>query len=112
MRIHPIDPSVRAFWKSYPVRIPGASQCWKCNQETVLVQSMSGGFVTRNCPRCNTSSSLPEQVFRGLSLWVACPACKGRMLPEILPDKNYGYVCAECEIGIPLFELLPRWEDL
>ncbi len=112
MKIHPLDPNIRGFWKVYPVRIRGDSECPKCRQETVLVQSMSGGFVTQNCPRCNDPKTLPFDTFRQLGIWVACPECKSRMTPEILPDKNYGYICQQCDIGIPLFELLPRWEDL
>ncbi len=112
MRIHPVDPNVRSFWKIYPVRIPGGTQCPQCDQETVLVQSMGGGFVTRNCPRCNNFTTLPEDIFRQLAIWVACPECKSRMTPDILPDNNYGYTCRQCDIGIPLFALLPRWEDL
>ncbi len=34
------------------------------------------------------------------------------MVAEVLPDKNYGYVCRACDIGIPLFELVPRYQDL
>jgi hypothetical protein len=73
---------------------------------------MQGGFVSRNCPKCNIPGSLPEAAFRGLALWVACPGCKNRMAATILPDKNYGYACARCDLGIPLFALLPKWEDL
>jgi hypothetical protein len=112
MRIHTLDPSVRAMWRAYPVRIPGGSECRQCRQETVLVQSMQGGFVTRNCPRCNKPESLPEATFRALCIWVACPDCKTRMTPEVLPDLNYGYVCTPCAVGLPLFELIPRWEDV
>ena len=112
MRIHSVDPNVRSIWKVYPVRIPAGSKCLKCEQETVLVQSMNGGFVTQNCPRCNNSTTLPKHRFKQLAVWVACPECKSRMTPEILPDKNYGYTCRQCDIGIPLFALLPRWEDL
>jgi len=112
MRIHPLDPELRGLWKSYPVRIPGGSDCGRCNEETVLVQSMNGGFVTRNCPQCNSPTTLPEATFRQLQLWVACPKCKRRMSPSILPDRNYGYTCDECNIGIPLFELVPKWEEL
>jgi hypothetical protein len=112
MRIHALDPSVRAIWKEYPVRIPGGSKCNDCGLETILVQSLEGGFVTRNCPRCNKFESLPERVFRALQVWVACPRCKGRMAPCVLPDHNYGFECSHCDIGLPLFELVPRWQDL
>jgi hypothetical protein len=73
---------------------------------------MRHGFVTRNCARCSKKDNLPEAVFRQLGLWVACPECKERMAADILPDKNYGFVCESCGIAIQLFALLPRWEDL
>ncbi len=112
MQIHPLSPDIRNFWKAFPLRIPGGSQCSDCGQDTVLVQSMNGGFVTRNCPKCNKPTTLPSSVFEGLDLWVACPQCKDRMESSTLPDKNYGYVCQACVVGIPLHAILPRWEDL
>ena len=112
MEIYQIDPSVREMWRTYPVRIPGGSQCPRCDVETVLVQSMEGGFVTRNCAHCNDSTPLPKDVFFSLNLWVACPECSRRMTPNELPDRNYGYVCRKCDVGIRLSDLLPRWEDL
>jgi ssDNA-binding Zn-finger/Zn-ribbon topoisomerase 1 len=112
MTIHPVDPDIRKFWKAFPLRIPGGSTCFHCREETVLVQSMKGGFVTRNCPTCNKSDTLPELTFKRLGLWVACPRCKARMKAEVFPNKNYGYMCVTCGIGIPLFELLPKYEDL
>lgn len=112
MRIVPADPTIHDFWKIYPVRIPGESRCESCREDTVLVQSMTGGFVTRNCPRCNHSDTLPQSVFRALRVWVACPECKRRMSPEVLPDKNYGFICTTCSVAFPLFALLPRYQDL
>lgn len=111
MKMHPVDPKVRKFWKVFPLRIPGGSDCEDCGEETVLVQSMKGGFVTRNCSKCNKPTTLPNAVFWKLNLWIACPKCRGRMAHRIL-GKNFGYACKDCDIGIPLFELLPRWADL
>jgi hypothetical protein len=34
------------------------------------------------------------------------------MSPVVLPDRNYGFACEACSVGIELFELLRRWEDL
>lgn len=107
-----IGSTIRDFWRAYPVRVPGHSTCGICNEPTVLVQSRDGGYVTRSCPKCAYYHPLPEPIFRKLDLWVACPKCKGRMEPDILPDKNYGYVCHLCNVSIALFELLPRYEDL
>ena len=112
MKIIPQNPKIQDIWGAYPIRIPGGSICVNCQQETVLVQSMNGGFVTRNCPKCNRKETLPESVFKELKVWVACPKCKKRMEPEHLPDSNYGYICTLCDIGIPLYHLVPRWEDL
>jgi hypothetical protein len=104
--------TIRGFWRAYPVRIPGHLTCGKCHEQTVLVQSRDGGFITRSCPMCEFHQTLPEAVFRELDLWVACPRCKKRMEPNVLADKNYGYVCHLCNVSIALFELLPRYEDL
>jgi hypothetical protein len=112
MKIYPLDPEIRKIWKIYPVRIPGGSTCHSCHEETVLVQSMDGGFVTRNCPLCNKEATLPEHIFKQLNLWVACPKCKKRMASQKLPDGNYGYTCSFCNIAIPLFALLPKYTDL
>ncbi len=108
-----VDSIVRECWRAYPVRILGHSTCGSCSEPTVLVQSMESGFITRNCPKCNLHDTLPESIFRNnLDLWVACPRCKKRMEPDVLLDKNYGYVCRSCNVSIALFELLPRYEDL
>lgn len=112
MRIFPVDPDARKFWKAIPIRISGPTKCSKCDEDTVLVQSMKGGLVTQNCVSCNFPYSLKSMEFKQLNLWIACPQCKSRMTPQTLPDKNYGYACAKCEVGIPLYALLPRYDDL
>lgn len=113
MKNYPISEKIKEFWKSYPLRIPGYSFCKNCDTASVLVQSMKGGFVTRNCPNCNQPETLPNSVFlEELDLYVACPECKQRMEAQILPDKNYGYICVDCDGYISLPDLLPRYEDL
>lgn len=113
MKNYPISQTITEFWKSYPLRIPGYSLCDDCEMSSVLVQSMKRGFVTRNCPNCNQPKTLPNDVFfEELDIYVACPECKQRMEPTILPDKNYGYLCSDCETYILLSDLLPRYEDL
>jgi ssDNA-binding Zn-finger/Zn-ribbon topoisomerase 1 len=107
-----VSPDIQRMWRAFPLRIPGGSKCDSCQEETVLVQSMTGGFVTRNCPQCNKPSTLPFRTFRQLSLWVACPQCKRRMAAVELPDKNYGFRCDTCDVGVPLFSLLPFYTDL
>ncbi len=115
MAEYPIDPSVRDMWKSFPLRIQGGSKASCCGAPTLLVQSMDGGYVTRNCSEHGDKNywSLPEHVFmHELDLWVACPNCKRRMSPGRVPHSNYGYVCGTCDLSIKLSSLLPRWADL
>ncbi len=112
MRIHPVDARTRDFWKSYPVRISGHSISECCGKPTLLVQSMEGGFVTRNCPQCGSRTTLTHDAFfNEIDLWVACPDCKQPMKRDMI-DKNYGFVCEPCDVAILLAALLPRWEDL
>src|SRR2546423_10912455 len=81
-----ISSTIRGFWRFYPVRISGHLTCGKCHEQTVLVQSRDGGFVTRSCPKCEFHQTLPEHIFRKLDLWVACLRCKKRMEPDVLVD--------------------------
>lgn len=112
MREYPVDPSVREIWKVYPVRIQSQSTSPCHDEPTLLVQSMKGGFVTRNCPSCGNSSPLPESTFlRDIDLWVACPQCQGRMARGLVV-KNYAFICERCDIYFKLADLLPRWNDL
>ncbi len=112
MRQYQVDPRVREMWKIYPVRIEGRSTSTCHGQPTLLVQSMEGGFVTRNCPVCGRSQTVPEEVFlKDLDLWVACPECKQRMLRRVIL-KNYALVCERCDVFVKLAELLPHWSDL
>lgn len=112
MKEYPVDPKVREVWKKYPLRLSGLTTSRCCGLTTVLVQSMEGGFVTRNCPGCGDKNSLPEVDFLKLGLWVACPECKKPMVAGRLPLSNYGYTCEACDLGIKLADLLPRWTDL
>ena len=113
MRRYPLDPKVREIWRIYPLRILGESVSKCCSEPTMLVQSKQGGFVTQNCSKCGKSTTLPEHFFKNeIDLWVACPECRRRMEPQVLDDKNYGYVCDSCEISIRLSELLPHWNDI
>ncbi len=112
MNWYPLDPEAHQFWKIFPLRIPGGLKCEFCGEETLLVQSMEGGFVTRNCPRCSFSKYISERDFQSLGLYVACPTCKARMTAGTLPDRNYGFRCATCDLGISLHSLLPRYSEL
>jgi len=112
MREYPIDQRVRETWKLFPLRLSDGTRSDCCQLRVVLVQSMDGGFVTRNCPRCNRSQYLTDAAFRSLHLWVACPDCKQPMEPGTMPYSNYGYTCERCDIGVRLADLLPCYTDL
>ncbi len=110
---YPIDENIVRMWKNFPVRISGHSTSRCCHKPTILVQSMQGGYVSRDCPECGNPTTLPEEVFlEKLDLYVACPICRARMVAEILFNKNYGYTCQACKIYIDLASLLPKWTDL
>src|SRR5688572_7180887 len=112
MRIHPISAHVRDLWKTFPLRVEGKSVSGCCGEPTLLVQSMDGGFVTRNCSKCGAHTTLPNRAFfNDLDLWVACPQCRSRMSPDMV-EKNYGYVCHGCDLAILVASILPFWEDL
>ena len=111
MREPAVDSRVLAAWKRYPLRLSDGTRSQCCNMPTVLVQSMDGGFVTRNCCKCAKKDSLSPQAFVALHLWVACPECKQPMDPSRYKS-NYCYYCEPCDLGIKLAHLLPRWTDL
>ena len=99
-------------WKLYPIRIPGGETSKCCNKPTLLVQSMKGGFVTRNCFGCGSSDTLSNNSFLyELDLWISWPECRKRMVASII-ESNYGFVCYTCKVGITLASMLPTWEEL
>ena len=103
----------RGAWKRYPIKIPGLVPSGCCGKPSLLVQSMDGGFVTRNCSACANFSSLDKGSFELIArhLWVQCPACKARMVQNII-DKNYGFQCPRCPERVLPSELLPWWHQL
>lgn len=103
--------SVTEGWKSYPIRIvgPRTSRCH--GQPTLLVQSMKGGFVSANCPECGGKDTFSESEFVNLGLWVSCPFCAERMVPQMVA-KNYAFVCNSCSRYTKLAAMLPSWEEL
>jgi hypothetical protein len=112
MKELPVDDTIREIWKKYPLRIYGGKDSPCHGKPTVLVQSMRGGYVTRNCPECGGRESFSDLDFHRLGLWVACPDCKQPMIAQRVPNSNYGYVCVQCQSFIKLAALLPRWMDL
>lgn len=111
VREYSLDDDLKEIWRIYPVRISGNLKSPCHDEPTLLVQSMKGGFVTRNCPSCGEFTTLPERVFFDLDLWVACPECKKKMQPQMI-DLNYAFVCSTCDLYLKLAALLPRWQDL
>lgn len=116
----PCDRATTAGWKTFPVRIPGPGRSPCHDAQTVLVESMGGGFVTSNCGWCGTPRTLGREEFGGLRLPVNCPECRGPMRPHVpgqtpevwLPTANYAFRCDACRAFIELHWLLPKWSDL
>lgn len=86
-------------WRRYPVRaVFGA--CDRCGEPTILVQSMDGGYITRNCSNCGRIHTPTERMFFGkLELWVVCPECR-RKMEKARIYSNYGYDCSHCDIAL------------
>ena len=112
VRLIPAEPNLRDVWKTFPARFEGPSRSACCKWPTVLVQSMDGGFVTSNCFKCGKKETLSNADFlERVRIWVACPQCDDPMYRQMI-DKNYGFVCLTCEVGIRLADLLPRWNEV
>jgi hypothetical protein len=113
MRRYEYDKDICDGWKSYPIRITGAvdrvSKC--CRTILAFVQSMEGGFVTANCLKCGRKETIIEDEFKKLPFICCCPECKHVMKAETI-EKNYCYVCHNCNLYIRLADLLPHWSDL
>lgn len=101
-------------WKQTPIRFKGLSPSWCCHWPTVLVQSRSRGYVKQNCPKCGYGTRrLREYDFLyRLDCVVTCPYCRHAMYREVLPDKNYGFVCHDCNVGLWLAAIVPHWSDV
>jgi hypothetical protein len=72
------------------------------------VRSRDGGFVTRNCLRCEASDyvgldQLPE---------LTCEWCGKRLQKEVHNNKNYWYKYSNCGRQWELASVLPHWSDL
>jgi len=111
MNEYKITPEKRNIYRSFPIRITDKKRSTCCGVPTILVQSMEGGFVTRNCPECGKHETLSHDEFISLDLLVVCPRCKKAMLPETI-ERNYSYVCKSCNIFIRFADLLPHWSDI
>jgi hypothetical protein len=106
MKEYKVTPDQRNIYRKFPIRITGKNLSSCHNVPTVIVQSMEGGFVTRNCSICGKKETLPQEVFKSLELWVACPNCKKAMSAEMI-EGNYCYLCKSCDTFIKFSDLLP-----
>lgn len=102
-------------WKDYPIRLYGPKRSSCCGRETMIVQSMTDGFVSINCQACMRRDSYLSAVqFRELKAPVHCPKCGERMIPGQKLDwpSNYAFGCSSCLICIWLADLLPHYEKV
>lgn len=115
-------PETRQRWRDFPIRIMGPRS--KCHRSpTLLVRSMSGGFITANCSTCGKAQMLTASQFIAVNgwLWIGCPTCNQRMRPtgNLAVMKggrtlagNYGYMCQACGTCINAADILPGWQEV
>lgn len=110
IKILPNDPT----WKQAPFRIYGPSISSCCHQPSIIVQSRSGGFVTQNCTNCGYRYEYLGEFdyINEVAFLIKCPYCLQTTCREVLPDKNYGFACHDCNIGLRLAAIIPDYEDL
>ncbi len=68
MKMYPVNAELGRFWKQYPLRVSGPHDSHCCKMPTVLVQSMSGGFVTQYCSGCGKFGTISEKADRAQTL--------------------------------------------
>jgi|SRR5579859_2618092 len=79
-----------------------------CKAKALLVRSREGGFVSRNCVKCNQKSETVP--LDGLPT-LQCEFC-GKTLKATVENKNYYYKCGNCNRSWELASVLPDWHDL
>ena len=84
---------------------------WCCRVPTQYVQSMPGGYVTRNCTSCNKPSKIGFSEFESLALEAWCARCESPMTAEYV-WVNYGFSCPDCRIARPLGDMLHHWSEI
>lgn len=82
------------------------SKC--CNYKTLLVRSMTGGFVTRNCLKCGRRDTVSIEQLPDLN----CDFCGYKLDVQFLDRKNYFYICPKCNKNWKLADFLPDWFEL
>jgi hypothetical protein len=79
------------------------------NAPLIVVQSMSGGLISKNCAICNFPLSLKQEDFVRLHVYVLCPECRKQAMPTKV-GRNYGYKC-ECGWTCELAALVAHYRD-
>jgi hypothetical protein len=82
-----------------------ATLCHWCNSSAIFVRSRVGGFITKNCIRCQKSDYAHKEDFPLVE-------CCGRQWTVILIDKNYHYQCGICGRTIMVADIVQRWWEL
>ena len=85
----------------------------RCERETMLVRSRSGGLVTRDCLVCGCSNSV--QV-KHLPRHLRCPVCStANKEVFVKPGKNaqgnYALDCPCCPKSWEVAQMVPPWQD-
>lgn len=94
--------------RAIPLLVFGRTKSRCCGVPTVYVRSMDGGFVTRNCFRCNGYRSVCDGEFLALDVAVACEACATPMRGAKI-GKNFGFECDACGVMRLFAEVLPHY---
>ncbi len=84
--------------------------CYNCNNdETLIVKSREGGFVTQNCTQCEKPYSISLEELPDLF----CGECDEKLEVFISSlTRNYTYRCHECNTSVELASIVPNWQDL
>jgi hypothetical protein len=75
----------------------------------IVVQSMSGGRISKNCAKCNKRNNFSGKDWLDLQICVMCPDCGSQAKPEML-GINYGYLC-QCGWACELAALVAHYSD-
>jgi hypothetical protein len=91
------------------LRITTGANSWCCGAPYVIVQSMGGGWVSKNCVKCNRRNKLSVEEFVKLHICVLCGNC-GNQTQRAIVGKNYGYECS-CGWKCELAAVVPHYLD-
>jgi hypothetical protein len=82
------------------------TKCRDCQSPMILVVSRSGGFVSKNCIKCNN----PRLVGRHELPDMECGSC-GSLLGIGVRNRNYIYLCDRCNLEWEIASLVPHWDE-